>query len=50
MLQSAFAGDALAKGFAMQEQLELISRAWREWADADTGWLGMPHGEVIARA
>jgi SAM-dependent methyltransferase len=50
VLQSAFAGDALEKGLATQQQLELISGAWRDWADSDTGWLGMPHGEVIARA
>ncbi|MEP6480969.1 MAG: methyltransferase domain-containing protein [Rhodoglobus sp.] len=49
VLQSAFAADALGKGFAEQGDLELISRAWREWADADTGWLAMPHGEIIAR-
>ncbi len=49
VLQSAFAGDALGKGLATQEQLERISAAWREWADSDTGWLAMVHGEVIAR-
>lgn len=50
VLQSAFAGDALGKGLATQEQLETISRAWRQWADSETGWLAMPHGEIIARA
>jgi len=50
VLQSAFAGDALAKSLASAEQLEAISRAWREWADSETGWLAMPHGEIIARA
>jgi ubiquinone/menaquinone biosynthesis C-methylase UbiE len=50
VLQSAFAQDALGKGLASQEQLELISRAWREWADSEDGWLAMPHGEIIARA
>ena len=49
VVQSAFAGDALGKGFATQEQLEAISSAWREWADSPQGWLGMPHGEVLAR-
>ena len=49
VLQSAFAGDALAKGAATQEQLEQISRAWRGWADSPEGWLGMPHGEILAR-
>ena len=50
VLQSAFAGDALGKSLASQEQLETISRAWRAWADSDSGWLAMPHGEIIARA
>jgi len=49
VLQSAFAGDALEKGVATQEDLEAISRAWREWADSPEGWLGMPHGEILAR-
>jgi len=49
VLQSAFAGDALEKGVATQEDLEEISRAWRLWADSPDGWLGMPHGEILAR-
>ncbi|MDH6181240.1 SAM-dependent methyltransferase [Microbacteriaceae bacterium SG_E_30_P1] len=49
VLESAFAADALAKGFATPDDLELISRAWREWADDADGWLAMPHGELIAR-
>lgn len=50
VLHSAFAGDALNQGAATQQQLEAISRAWREWANSETGWLGMPHGEIIATA
>jgi SAM-dependent methyltransferase len=50
VLESAFAADALDKGFANRERLEVISRAWREWADSQNGWLGMPHGEVLCRA
>lgn len=49
VLQSAFAGDATSKGLASQQQLERISAAWREWADSDVAWLGMPHGEVLCR-
>ena len=49
VLQSAFAGDALGKGVATQDELEEISRAWREWAGSPEGWLAMPHGEVLAR-
>lgn len=50
VLQSAFAADATSKGLATREHLERISRAWREWADSEDGWLAMPHGEIIAHA
>ncbi|MDJ0335508.1 methyltransferase domain-containing protein [Salinibacterium sp. G-O1] len=50
VLQSAFADDATSKGIATLEDLRAISRAWREWANSETGWLGMPHGEIIATA
>lgn len=50
VVQSAFAEDALANGLASQEDLEHISRSWREWADSESGWLAMPHGEIVARA
>ena len=49
ILESAFAADALAKGLATRDELESISRAWRQWADDEDGWLLMPHGEIIAR-
>jgi hypothetical protein len=49
VLQSAFAGDAMGKGFASQADLDAMSRAWREWADSNDGWIAMPHGEIIAR-
>ncbi len=50
VLQSAFAGDAIGKNLATQEDLDEISRSWREWADDEDGWLAMSHGELIARA
>ena len=49
VLQSAFAGDAIGKGFASQDDLDRMSRGWREWADSNDGWIAMPHGEIIAR-
>lgn len=49
VLQSAFAGDALGKGLATQQELELISRAWSGWAADANGFMAMPHGELIAR-
>lgn len=50
VLHSAFATDALGKGLATQAELELISRAWTEWAADENGFMAMPHGEIIARA
>lgn len=49
VLQSAFATDALTKRLASPSDLELISGAWREWAADPSGFLAMPHGEVLAR-
>ena len=49
VLQSAFAGDALGKELATQLELELISRAWSEWAADENGFMAMPHGELVAR-
>ena len=50
VLESAFAGDALGKGLADQEELDAISVAWSRWAADDEAALFMPHGEIIAIA
>jgi ubiquinone/menaquinone biosynthesis C-methylase UbiE len=50
VLKSAFAGDALSKGLATQEQLDAISAGWREWANTEEAWILIPHGEIIAVA
>jgi 2-polyprenyl-3-methyl-5-hydroxy-6-metoxy-1,4-benzoquinol methylase len=46
---SAFAEQAVAYGLATAEELEGIADAWRAWAAADDGWLGMLHGELLIR-
>ncbi|QEO09718.1 class I SAM-dependent methyltransferase [Protaetiibacter larvae] len=48
VLASAFAGDALGKGFAVQGDLEAISVAWAQWAEDPDGWMAFPHGEILA--
>ena len=48
VLQSAFATDALGNKLATPEDLELISGAWREWAADPSGFMAMPHGEILA--
>ena len=49
VLQSAFADDAVGKGFAARADLERISAAWADWAADPDGWMAMPHGEILAR-
>ena len=46
---SAFAEQALAYGLATPDELEEVAAAWRRWAAADDGWLGMMHGELLIR-
>ena len=46
---SAFAEQAVAYGLATPAELEEIAAAWLRWRDADDGWLGMLHGELLIR-
>ena len=46
---SAFADQAVAYGLATTAELEEIAAAWLRWRDADDGWLGMLHGELLIR-
>ena len=46
---SAFAEQAVAYGLATPAELDEIAAAWRRWRDADDGWLGMLHGELLIR-
>jgi len=45
---SDFALTAMERGLATSSELQEISRAWREWAADEDGWLSMPHGELLA--
>ncbi|SFL75934.1 class I SAM-dependent methyltransferase [Geodermatophilus ruber] len=47
---SSFAEQARAYGLATAEELESIAAAWLRWSEADDGWLGMLHGELLIRA
>jgi ubiquinone/menaquinone biosynthesis C-methylase UbiE len=44
---SSFAEQAVAYGLATPAELDEIAAAWLRWRDADDGWLGMLHGELI---
>jgi len=46
---SSFAEQAVAYGLADRAGLEELADAWRVWRDADDGWLGMMHGELLIR-
>jgi hypothetical protein len=46
---SAFAGQAVEYGLATAEELVEIAAAWVRWSQADDGWLGMLHGELLIR-
>ena len=46
---SAFAEQAVAYGLATTDELAEIAAAWLRWRDADDGWLGMLHGELLIR-
>jgi 2-polyprenyl-3-methyl-5-hydroxy-6-metoxy-1,4-benzoquinol methylase len=48
-LHSDFAKQAVAGGFAAQEDLEAIAEAWKAWGETPEGWLMIPHGEIVAR-
>jgi hypothetical protein len=45
----SFAEQAGAHGLAGPGELGQIADAWRRWADADDGWFGMLHGELLVR-
>jgi hypothetical protein len=44
---SSFAEQAVAYGLATDAELAEIAAAWLRWRDADDGWLGMMHGELL---
>jgi ubiquinone/menaquinone biosynthesis C-methylase UbiE len=50
ILHSTVARDLVSLDLATAAQLEEISAAWREWADAPDGWIAIPHGEILCRA
>nr|WP_232797306.1 methyltransferase domain-containing protein [Blastococcus atacamensis] len=46
---SSFAEQAVAYGLATPAGLDDIAAAWLRWRDADDGWLGMLHAELLVR-
>jgi ubiquinone/menaquinone biosynthesis C-methylase UbiE len=44
---SSFAEQAVVYGLATPAELAEVAAAWLRWRDADDGWLGMLHGELL---
>jgi SAM-dependent methyltransferase len=49
VVESAFGSQAVEREFAARGDLEDIRDAWLAWAGDPDGWMGMPHGEILAR-
>ncbi|GAA0951385.1 class I SAM-dependent methyltransferase [Nonomuraea longicatena] len=47
---SAMAAQALSTGLATEAGLRRIADAWRQWAEAEDGWMSILHGEIVCRA
>ncbi len=50
IVESALAQQLVDSGLATATDLEVIAKAWRQWAAAPDGWIGIPHGEILCRA
>ena len=44
---SGFARMAVGDGFATEEELECIAEGWSEFVEAEDGWFGLLHGEIL---
>lgn len=49
VVASAFADQAVDRGFANRDELEDLSDAWRSWSTSPDGWFAILHGEIRAR-
>lgn len=38
---------ALEMGIATADELEEMAKAWEQWMEAEDGWFGCMHGEVL---
>jgi ubiquinone/menaquinone biosynthesis C-methylase UbiE len=45
--QSSFADQAKAGGFADEDELERLAKAWRTWGTASDAWFAVVHGEIL---
>ncbi len=47
IVESALARQLVDSGLANTADLRRISGAWRQWADAEDGWMSIVHGEIL---
>ncbi len=50
VVASAFAEQAVERGFATSAELEGMSAAWRAWSESPDGWFAILHAEIRATA
>ena len=48
-IKSDFAKTAIAHGIATKDDLEEISRSWKQWGELEDCWFAIPSGEIICR-
>lgn len=46
-LYSSFATTALENGIASQEELQVVSNAWKEWGEHEDAWISIPSMEIV---
>ena len=46
-LHSAFATTAIDGGLATKEDLERVSKSWKQWGDHEDAWLTIPSAEIV---
>ena len=49
VVASAFADQAVDRGFSTRDELEEMSAVFRRFAVAADGWFGILHGEILGR-
>ncbi|CAI7675982.1 unnamed protein product [Penicillium pancosmium] len=47
-LKSSFSSTALEGGLATGEDLERVSKTWKEWGDDQDAWLSIPSAEILS--
>lgn len=48
-VESEYATGVLATGIGDRAVLDLVREGWLGWRDDESGWMVMPHGEILAR-